>query len=389
MSGGGGRGGGGSGAGCGGGGVQLDWFGVLVAGAQSDQSDQAAAQDAQDGTGAIHCCESRSDAPKGQSNAALGNALGCESSNISSPEGASQPNKDWGALSGLENPISMNPGRCPGLPLDQAVGLPNRRNFHNNELHPDGTDKSDCATQPPAIPPPATPPPPLPPPPTAAELVFVRSHRARHYRITLKRDGVAVVTIPARGSEREARRFAAEHADWLARARKRQERRPRGDSAWGIGTEILWRGEMVRICVAPESTAGRAMVALGGKSFRVARLDADLRPALEAHFLRMAKIELPARAWELAAETRVPVTGVRVRNQRTRWGSCTGKGAISLNWRLVQAPVFVRDYIIYHELMHLREMNHSARFWKRVGEVCPYWEEAERWIKKNGGLLGM
>ena len=256
----------------------------------------------------------------------------------------------------------------------------------------------------PLAPPSPAPAPPAPPAPASA-ITFARSARARHYRITLKRDGSAVVTIPARGSEREARRFADEHAGWLARARKRQEKRPRSDKAWGIGTEILWRGEIVRIGIAPESAAGRPMVALARDGplettapaaapaaapvFRVASLAADLRPALEAHFLRIAKIELPARAWELAAATRMPVTEVGVRNQRTRWGSCTRKGVISLNWRLVQTPDFVRDYVIYHELMHLREMNHSARFWARVGEVCPGWREAERWMKQNGGLLGL
>ena len=73
-----------------------------------------------------------------------------------------------------------------------------------------------------------------------------------------------------------------------------------------------------------------------------------------------------------------------VRNQRSRWGSCSVNGTISLNWRLVQTPEFVRDYIIYHELMHLREMNHSARFWARVEEVCPPWREAEHWLKRVG-----
>ena len=72
-----------------------------------------------------------------------------------------------------------------------------------------------------------------------------------------------------------------------------------------------------------------------------------------------------------------------VRNQRSRWGSCSRRGTISLNWRLVQTPDLVRDYIIHHELMHLREMNHSARFWARVEEVCPGWREAERWLKRN------
>ena len=91
----------------------------------------------------------------------------------------------------------------------------------------------------------------------------------------------------------------------------------------------------------------------------------------------------------LAAETGADVKHVTVRNQRSRWGSCSANGTISLNWRLVQTPDFVRDYIIYHELMHLREMNHSARFWARVAEVCPGWQDAERWIKRNGSVIGL
>jgi predicted metal-dependent hydrolase len=130
-------------------------------------------------------------------------------------------------------------------------------------------------------------------------------------------------------------------------------------------------------------------VCLAADVFRVPRLEGDLRPALEAQFARRAKIELPARTWELAARTGVDVRRVSVRNQRARWGSCSARGTISLNWRLVQTPDFVRDYIIYHELMHLREMNHSARFWARVAEVCPGWREAERWLKRNGALVGL
>jgi len=83
------------------------------------------------------------------------------------------------------------------------------------------------------------------------------------------------------------------------------------------------------------------------------------------------------------------VTRVSVRDQRSRWGSCTAAGAISLNWRLVLTPESVRDYIIYHELMHLREMNHSPRFWACVEEVFPRWQEAEAWIKRNGGHTGL
>jgi predicted metal-dependent hydrolase len=133
----------------------------------------------------------------------------------------------------------------------------------------------------------------------------------------------------------------------------------------------------------------RPQVCLAADVFRVPRLDGDLRPTLEAQFARRGRIELPARTWELAAITRVNVTQVTVRNQRSRWGSCSVGGTISLNWRLVQTPDMVRDYIIHHELMHLHEMNHSAHFWARVEEVCPDWREAEEWLKRNGSLLGL
>lgn len=227
------------------------------------------------------------------------------------------------------------------------------------------------------------------------EIVFERSHRARNYRLTLRRDGVAVATIPARGSEREARRFVETHREWLERARERQRHRPRGAEVWTIGTQVLWRGELTSIRIATRPVDGsrgvidRPQVCLAADVFRVSRFDGDLRPTLEAHFARRAKIELPARTWELAAITGVDVKHVTVRNQRSRWGSCSANGTISLNWRLVQTPESVRDYIIYHELMHLREMNHSARFWARVEEVFPGWREAERWLKRNGSLVGL
>ncbi|RRJ95332.1 M48 family peptidase [Opitutaceae bacterium TAV4] len=222
---------------------------------------------------------------------------------------------------------------------------------------------------------------------THPTIIYERSLRARHYRLTLRRDGVAIATIPMRGSEREARAFVAKHTDWLERARARQRVRPRGASVWSVGAHVLWRGDLLEIRKAVEGE--RPKVCLGADVFRVARLDGDLRPTLEAHFQRLARIELPARTWELAAVTGMSIREVSVRNQRTRWGSCTTGGVISLNWRLIQTPDSVRDYIIYHELMHLKEMNHSARFWARVEEVCPAWRAAELWLKRNGSLLGL
>lgn len=219
------------------------------------------------------------------------------------------------------------------------------------------------------------------------EIVFVRNLRAKHYRLTLRRDGTPVATIPARGSERQAKAFVEEHATWLRREYARHAGRPRMADEWTIGTEIMWRGEMQEICRAV--SGDRPEVALGADSFRVAELWRDLRPTLEGAFKSRARIELTSRTWELAAETGMDVKRVTIRNQRTRWGSCTEGGVISLNWRLILAPSSVSDYVIYHELMHLREMNHSRRFWLAVAEVCPDYKAAEAWLDKHGPFLGL
>ena len=119
----------------------------------------------------------------------------------------------------------------------------------------------------------------------------------------------------------------------------------------------------------------------------MADLTGNLRPAVERHLRSLAARELPARVWELAQARGFPVRRVTVRNQRSRWGSCSRKGTISLNWRLLQAPPFVRDYIVLHELAHLKEMNHSHRFWAEVESLCPGYADAERWLKQHASLL--
>jgi len=97
--------------------------------------------------------------------------------------------------------------------------------------------------------------------------------------------------------------------------------------------------------------------------------------------------ELPARLLELAAGLGLAVSKVSVRNQKWRWGSCSRKGHICLNWRLVDTPDWVRDYVMIHELMHLRQMNHSRKFWKLVADACPDYQSARRWLRDNGRTL--
>ncbi len=216
-------------------------------------------------------------------------------------------------------------------------------------------------------------------------LLMVRNPRARRYLLRLRPDGTARVTIPRGGSPAAARQFVERHVAWLEREWQRLQSQPRKPATWQIGTEILFRGDTVRIEPGLNGEAGT--IRLGGESVRLANPAADLRPAIEDHLRQLATRELPARVLEQAARHGLTVRRITVRSQKSRWGSCSRRGTISLNWRLIQTPAFVSDYICLHELMHLRQMNHSARFWREVERVYPDYRTAERWLKEHPGLL--
>jgi predicted metal-dependent hydrolase len=113
----------------------------------------------------------------------------------------------------------------------------------------------------------------------------------------------------------------------------------------------------------------------------------NVRPAIEEDLKMLAKFELVPRLHELAAAHRLEPGAISIRNQRSRWGSCARNGNIALNFRLVQMPAAVRDYVLLHELMHIRHQNHSRRFWKLVESVCPDFRDAERWLRTTGKTL--
>jgi predicted metal-dependent hydrolase len=234
--------------------------------------------------------------------------------------------------------------------------------------------------------------------PQKLPLLMVRNPRARRYLLRLRPDGTARVTIPRGGSPAVAQQFVERHAAWLERELQRLQAQPRKPAAWNIGTEILLRGDAVRIEAGlngqdeeiedeDDATRETETVRFGGESVRVPDPAADLRPAIEGHLRKLAAWELPPRVLELAARHGLTVRRITVRSQKSRWGSCSRRGTISLNWRLIQTPAFVSDYICLHELMHLRQMNHSPGFWREMERVCPDYRMAERWLKEHSGLL--
>ena len=175
-----------------------------------------------------------------------------------------------------------------------------------------------------------------------APLYYVRHTRARRYLLRVDLDGRLRVTIPRGGSRREADAFAGKHVAWVERQRARLPR---------------------HAAVSDERR--------------------EEQRALRERAIR----ELPPRLNELAARHGLTVSRVSVRNQRSRWGSCGRDGHICLNWRLALMPSWVSDYVLVHELMHVRRMDHSPAYWRLVAGACPDYRAARQWLRTHGPSL--
>ena len=151
-------------------------------------------------------------------------------------------------------------------------------------------------------------------------LALIHNHRARRYLLRLRPDGSVRLTIPRRGSEIEGRRFAERNAEWIARQLEKLATSPPKPNQWLMGTEILFRGEMVKIEPGMNGEAGA--VRFDGESVTVPDSGVDPRPWIAKHLWNLAATELPPRVYEFAAAHHLTVARVTVRNQRSRWGSC-------------------------------------------------------------------
>jgi predicted metal-dependent hydrolase len=218
----------------------------------------------------------------------------------------------------------------------------------------------------------------------AIYLVRLRRHRqARRYTLRIDAPSREVVlTMPPRGSVREAKEFAQKHGGWIA---ARLKRLPEA-TPFAHGVEVPLRGEPHRIVhrrgergtVWIETDgSGRRLLCVAGESPHVDRRISDF-------LKREAQRDLDAASRGYAAQLGIPIKRICVRDQSSRWGSCSNTGVLSFSWRLILAPPFVLDYLAAHEVSHLVELNHSPRFWRLVKRLYPQVERAKVWLDANG-----
>jgi predicted metal-dependent hydrolase len=214
-----------------------------------------------------------------------------------------------------------------------------------------------------------------------ARVEWRRNARAR--RISLRidpRGGAVVITLPPRAGKKAGIALLRTHADWVAnKLAALPEAMPFAD-----GTCVPIGGIDHRIRHMPAHRGGAWLE------------DGELRVAGDPEFLRrrvtdFLRAEAARRLGAIAAE-KSAMAGARarriiVKDTRSRWGSCAPDGTIALCWRLIMAPDWVQDYVVAHEVAHLRHMNHGRHFWALVAELSPYTDRGIAWLRHDGARL--
>ena len=220
----------------------------------------------------------------------------------------------------------------------------------------------------------------------AYEVTLRRNARARRFTLRVQSATREVVlTLPPRGSLKQAREFAERNAAWIAtRLARLPELIPFADGALvplrGVAHRITHRPHARGTVWTEIAEDGTPLICAAGDGPHVARRVGD--------FLKKeAKRDLDAASRRAAGALGVTLRRVSVRDQSSRWGSCSTTGVLSYSWRLIFAPPFVLEYLAAHEAAHLVEMNHSRAFWRQVERICPDFRRAKDWLDKNGADL--
>jgi predicted metal-dependent hydrolase len=214
--------------------------------------------------------------------------------------------------------------------------------------------------------------------------VRLRRHRqARRYTLRIQATTREVIlTIPPRGTVKEAAAFAQKHGGWVAaRLGRLPEAAPFAEGLLlplrGVPHRIAHRGGARGTVWAEVAANGEQLLCVAGQAPHIDRRIGD--------FLRReAKRDLQTASRRYAGELGLAFQRVTVRDQSSRWGSCSTTGVLSFSWRLILAPSQVLDYLAAHEVAHLIEMNHSAKFWRLVRRICPDHERAKAWLDVHG-----
>ncbi|HEY8326419.1 MAG TPA: SprT family zinc-dependent metalloprotease [Ktedonobacterales bacterium] len=218
------------------------------------------------------------------------------------------------------------------------------------------------------------------------------SGRARRVRLVIQPGGALEVVAPQGVARARVEAALREHEGWIIRTRARLADLAPASAPAPLedGQALPCAGRELRLSLREGAPEGRFQARLEGDQLTLTLPrtdDALARAALERWYRRQAHAVIDERLAHWNAHYGFTWTRVAIKEQKTRWGSCSRRGALNFNWRLLLAPLPALDYVVIHELCHLKEPNHAPAFWALVAQTCPDYREWRGWLRRHGHEL--
>ena len=224
---------------------------------------------------------------------------------------------------------------------------------------------------------------------------FHKSNRAKNVRITVKDQRVRV-TVPKRVSLEHAESLLENHKDWVLKSLEKQKLKAQIErpETYSSGEKFPYRGRYYPLVLeytsGPEYYAafkGRRLIAYIPDNLGAEQQNLFVKELLKKWYIEQAEKILPEQVAYYSKLLTLPYKKLKIKDQKSRWGSCSDKGTININWRIIMAPNQVSAYVIIHELTHLRHMDHSRNFWLTVENYLPDYRKWKKWLSVNGKIL--
>lgn len=210
--------------------------------------------------------------------------------------------------------------------------------------------------------------------------VTIIRRTVKHARLRVREDTSVQLIVPEDFDQAEIDRIVKKKAAWIEQHQRFF--RNRAEKASQVTEHGILLFDQVFSFVRVGELRHRVVIDEIAQQIRSGR-DLSCKPDLSSWYRHFAREHLEARIRELSAEHRLPYKRLFIRSQRTKWGTCSTKGNVSLNWRLILAPKNVCDYVMLHELLHTKVLNHSQRFWVLLRAIFPRCDEAIDWLNAN------
>ncbi|MEI7856382.1 MAG: SprT family zinc-dependent metalloprotease [Methanomicrobiales archaeon] len=213
---------------------------------------------------------------------------------------------------------------------------------------------------------------------------IIRSRR-RSIALVITPDGHLIVRAPLKAPADQINSFVKEKSGWISKKIGEMRQRPAATvHAYEEGETFFYLGRDYPLHIVE---SGKSPIERTDRLCVCRTLLPDIEHRLKCWYMQEARREIMARCMWFSMTTGYTPKSIRITDARQRWGSCTSLGGINFSWRLIQAPLEIVDYVIVHELVHLKQHDHSKKFWARVKEIMPDYERRKEWLRQNERLL--